>query len=144
MQQQFFDPQRIFVENIPFLIRTHMHTVHIDLAVFYADKRFLDAAFALAHGFDLRAVEGDARLITLLYKIVVVGFFIVGDQFLCFFLFCHSLISPDMSSACWSSCFAYSARSKSTVRSRRSVPATCTVTGWPRLKARPVVSPTIS
>ena len=44
------------------------------------DKGLFDAAFAHAQGFDLRAVEGDARFIFFIYKIIVVRFLVVGNE----------------------------------------------------------------
>ena len=66
-----------------------MHAVDEYLITLNADEGLLDAAFSHAEGFYLGTGKGDAGLVFILDKIVMICLFIVGNHSISF-LFCHS------------------------------------------------------
>ena len=121
MEQKFPHPKRVFIENISLFIRIDVHTINIHLPLINTNKCFLDAAFSHTDRFHLCAKQFDSCLILILYKIIMVCLFIVGNQF--DGLFSHTKFLP----------FYPSASLKSTVLVSLSVPATSTRTFWPSL-----------
>ena len=81
VHEKFFHAQRVFVEDVSFLIGADMHAVDEDFAVFNPDEGFLDAAFSHTKGFHLRTVKGNAGLKGIFNKEVMIGFFVVRDEF---------------------------------------------------------------
>ena len=72
-----------------------MHSVDEYFSVFNADESLLDAAFSHPHGLYFRTVQGNAALIGLIDEKIVICFFIVCDQLLGLFSFCHGyLLKP--------------------------------------------------
>lgn len=72
-----------------------MHSVDEYFSVFNADERLLDTALAHTHGLYFRAVQGNAALIGLINEKIMICFFIVRDQLLGLFSFCHGyLLKP--------------------------------------------------
>ena len=69
-----------------------MHSVDEYFSVFNADERLLDTALAHTHGLYFRAVQGNAALIGLIDEKIVICFFIVCDQLLGLFSFCHGYL----------------------------------------------------
>ena len=76
VHEKFFHAQRVFVEDVSFLIGADMHAVNEDFAVFNPDEGFLDAAFSHTKGFHLRTVKGNAGLKGIFNKEVMIGFFV--------------------------------------------------------------------
>ena len=76
--------KRILVKDIPLLIRADMHTIQDHLSILNMDERFLDTAFAHAHGFHFRTCHGDTGFESLFEKIIVINFLVVGYSLLGF------------------------------------------------------------
>ena len=66
-----------------------MHSIDEHFPILNTDKGFFDAAFSHAEGFYLGTGKGDAGLVFILDKIVMICLFIVGNHSISF-LFCHS------------------------------------------------------
>ena len=79
VKKQFLPSERIPVENIPLLIRTDMHPLNPDLAFSNLCPAFLQVYFPESDTFDLRSIQGYTALYAVLYKIIVVGFPILGN-----------------------------------------------------------------
>ena len=60
-----------------------MHAINVHFAVVFLYKRFFNAALSKAQAFYLRPGERKTSFPGFLYKIIVICFFIVRDQFLC-------------------------------------------------------------
>ena len=91
MKQQFSHSERIFIEYISFLVWTDVHSVNEYFSVFDPDKCFLDTAFSHTERFYLCPCKGDPCLVSIEYKIVMICFLVIRDQFS--LRFCH-LASP--------------------------------------------------
>ena len=78
VHQQPLGPVRVLVEDVALLIGGDVHAVGVDLAVLGHAVGILQVHPALPDGLDLRSGQLDARLVSVLHEIVVVGLAVLG------------------------------------------------------------------
>ena len=89
MEKKLSYPERSLLKILPFSY-ADVHAINKDFPVFDADECFLDAALAHTQGLYLCPVQDNSGLVLLQYKIVMICFFVVGNQSA--FRFCMALL----------------------------------------------------